>query len=218
MSNFPSLKKKKIDLTPQWVPKKSSSFSHQKKTHEWVPKKIASSKNWSPENSDLVLNNNHLHFSYPHSQGKSLTFRAHTHTQQCDPPWGFSSFESATSGSSWWWFKLCRSEPSSAVSEAWQQGLRLEKATIQSNVAKKRRIQAFLEEHAISQKPMEERCESWVSEKTKRVKNFRCEGSSRNAAAAQRRSGTTREERERRKRRQGNRTNRFYRCYLSLFF
>jgi hypothetical protein len=26
------------------------------------------------------LNNNHLHFSYPHSQGKSLTFRAHTHT------------------------------------------------------------------------------------------------------------------------------------------
>ncbi len=90
----------------------------------------------------------------------------YTYTQQCHPPWGFSSFESATSGSSWWSFKLCRSEPSSAVSEAWQQGLRLEKATMQSNVAKKRRIQAFLEEDAISQKPMEERSESsWVSEK-----------------------------------------------------
>jgi hypothetical protein len=36
---------------------------------------------------------------------------------------------------------------------------------MQNNVAKKRKIQAFLEEDAISQKPMEERTESWASEK-----------------------------------------------------
>lgn len=192
-------------------PQKIVKFLPPKKKHQKrVPKKIASSKNWSPENSDLVVNNNHLHFSYPHSQGKSLTFRAQTHTQQRHPPWGIESFESATSGSSWRSFKLCRSEPSSAVSEAWQQGLRLEKATMQSNVAKKRKIQAFLEEDAISQKPMEERTRELGVRETKRAKNFRCEGSSRNAAAVQqqRRSGPTREEREWRKRRPGNRTNR----------
>jgi hypothetical protein len=80
---------------------------------------------------------------------------------------------------------------------------------MQSNVAKKRRIQAFLEEDAISQKPMEERTRELGVGATKRVRNFRCEGSSRNAAAVQqRRSGPTREEREWRKRRPGNRTNR----------
>jgi hypothetical protein len=67
---------------------------------------------------------------------------------------------------------------------------------MQSSVAKKRRIQAFLEEHAISQKPMEERKRELGVRETKRVRNFRCEGSSRNAAAAQRAGSAQREKRE----------------------